>query len=86
MVGRNERKLQVLEYVKMCQMTTSSELALALTLEIHNARTGARRRRRIRDVNDASVARSRRGEDGSVRARRSRIHRKIERSQQIRYA
>ena len=39
MVGRNERKLQVLEYVKMCQMTKSSELALALKLEIHNART-----------------------------------------------
>ena len=37
MVGRNERKLQVLEYVKMCQMTKSSELALKL--EIHNART-----------------------------------------------
>ena len=39
MVGRNERKLQVLEYVKMCRTTISSELAGALKLEIHNART-----------------------------------------------
>jgi DNA-binding MarR family transcriptional regulator len=39
MVGYNERKLQVLEYVEMCPGTTSSDLASALDLEIHNART-----------------------------------------------
>jgi DNA-binding IclR family transcriptional regulator len=39
MVGYNERKLQVLEYVEMCRMTTSAELAGSLNLEIHNART-----------------------------------------------
>jgi DNA-binding MarR family transcriptional regulator len=39
MVGYNERKLQVLEYVKMRRATTSSELAGALNLEVHNART-----------------------------------------------
>jgi DNA-binding MarR family transcriptional regulator len=39
MVGYNERKRQVLEYVKMSPGTTSSELALALNLKIHNART-----------------------------------------------
>jgi DNA-binding MarR family transcriptional regulator len=39
MVGYNERKLQVLEYVELRRMTTSFELAGALNLEIHNART-----------------------------------------------
>jgi DNA-binding MarR family transcriptional regulator len=39
MVGYNERKLQVLEYVEKCPGTTSTELALELNLEIHNART-----------------------------------------------
>jgi DNA-binding MarR family transcriptional regulator len=39
MVGYNERKLQVLEYVETHPGTTSSELASALDLEIHNART-----------------------------------------------
>ena len=39
MVRYNERKLQVLEYVKMRRTTTSSELAGALNLEVHNART-----------------------------------------------
>jgi DNA-binding MarR family transcriptional regulator len=39
MVGYNERKLQVLEYVEMYPGTTSYDLASALDLEIHNART-----------------------------------------------
>ena len=39
MVGYNERKLQVLEYVELRLGTTSFELSLALKLEIHNART-----------------------------------------------
>ena len=39
MVGYNRRKLQVLEYVEMRLGTTSSDLASALDLEIHNART-----------------------------------------------
>ena len=39
MVGRNQRKIQVLEYMETCLETTSFELACALNLEIHNART-----------------------------------------------
>jgi len=39
MAGYNERKRQVLEYVKEHPAVTSAELASALDLEIHNART-----------------------------------------------
>jgi DNA-binding MarR family transcriptional regulator len=39
MVGKNIRKIQVLEYMELHLETTSSELAGALNLEIHNART-----------------------------------------------
>ncbi|MGD0496452.1 MAG: hypothetical protein ABSB28_10540 [Candidatus Bathyarchaeia archaeon] len=39
MARYNERKLQVLEYVRQHPTTTSSDLASALDLEIHNART-----------------------------------------------
>ena len=39
MVGFNKRKRQVLEHVRDNPYATSSELARALDLEIHNART-----------------------------------------------
>lgn len=39
MVGHNERKLEVLEYLSKNSSVTSDELASALDLEIHNART-----------------------------------------------
>lgn len=38
-MGTSRRKLEVLEYVRDNESTTSSELAEALDLEIHNART-----------------------------------------------
>ena len=37
--GYNERKLQILEYVYMQGSVTSSNLAEALDMEIHNVRT-----------------------------------------------
>ena len=39
MVGHNQRKIQVLEYMELRLETTSFEIACALNLEIHNART-----------------------------------------------
>ena len=39
MVGHNERKLQVLHYISENAGITSADLASALDLEIHNART-----------------------------------------------